>query len=83
MARGVNLAILIGGEPTLCLDRIEAFYKRLPTFCATNGLIKVPRDRFPDIMVYQLYAGIQAFGRRKRDSFRKSKTNYYGNVDWW
>ena len=22
MARGVNLAILIGGEPTLCLDRI-------------------------------------------------------------
>jgi MoaA/NifB/PqqE/SkfB family radical SAM enzyme len=47
MARGVNLAILIGGEPTLCLDRVEAFYKRLPTFCATNGLIKVPRDRFP------------------------------------
>ena len=28
--RGVNLAILIGGEPTLCLDRTEAFYKRLP-----------------------------------------------------
>ncbi|MBW2592661.1 MAG: 4Fe-4S cluster-binding domain-containing protein, partial [Deltaproteobacteria bacterium] len=28
MERGVNLAILIGGEPTLCLDRMEAFYKR-------------------------------------------------------
>jgi len=39
MDRGVNLAILIGGEPTLYLDRVEAFYKRLPTFCATNGLI--------------------------------------------
>ena len=51
MQRGVNLAILIGGEPTLYLDRIEAFYRRLPTFCATNGLIKVPRDRFPDMMV--------------------------------
>jgi len=25
----VNLAILIGGEPTLCMDRVEAFYKRL------------------------------------------------------
>jgi len=37
MARGVNLAILIGGEPTLCLDRIEAFYRRLPTFCATTA----------------------------------------------
>ena len=46
-ARGVNLAILIGGEPTLCLDRVEAFYRRLPTFCASNGIIKVPRDRFP------------------------------------
>jgi MoaA/NifB/PqqE/SkfB family radical SAM enzyme len=40
--RGVNLAILIGGEPTLHLDRVEAFYHRLPTFCATNGLIKIP-----------------------------------------
>ena len=26
--RGVNLAILIGGEPTLYLDRVEAFYRR-------------------------------------------------------
>jgi hypothetical protein len=40
--RGVNLAILIGGEPTLCMDRVEAFYKRLPVLRATNGLIKVP-----------------------------------------
>ena len=49
--RGVNLAILIGGEPTLYLDRVEAFYRRMPSYCATNGLIKVPRDRFPDMMV--------------------------------
>ncbi len=49
--RGVNLAILIGGEPTLFLDRVEAFYHRIPSYCATNGLIKIPRDRFPDMMV--------------------------------
>jgi len=24
-ARGVNLAILIGGEPTLCMDRVRSF----------------------------------------------------------
>jgi len=47
----VNLAILIGGEPTLHLDRVAAFYYRLPSYCATNGLIKIPRDRFPDMMV--------------------------------
>lgn len=81
MARGVNLAILIGGEPTLCLDRIEAFYKKLPTFCATNGLIKVPRDRFPDLMV-----GISLWGDaedetilRGKDTFKISSANYAGD----
>ena len=81
MARGVNLAILIGGEPTLCLDRVEAFYKRMPTFCATNGLIKVPRDRFPDMMV-----GISLWGDaeeekflRGKDTFKISSANYQGD----
>ncbi len=79
--RGVNLAILIGGEPTLCLDRVEAFYKRLPSFCATNGLIKLPRDRFPDLMV-----GISLWGDeqdektlRGKDTFAISSKNYEGD----
>ena len=79
--RGVNLAILIGGEPTLCLDRVEAFYKRLPTFCASNGIIKVPRDRFPDMMV-----GISLWGDeedekvlRGKDAFSISSKNYEGD----
>jgi organic radical activating enzyme len=81
MARGVNLAILIGGEPTLCLDRVEAFYRRLPTFCASNGIIKVPRDRFPDMMI-----GISLWGDeedekvlRGRDAFSISSKNYAGD----
>ena len=80
-ARGVNLAILIGGEPTLCLDRVEAFYNRLPTFCATNGLIKIPRDRFPDMML-----GISLWGGeedekilRGKDTFTISSKNYEGD----
>lgn len=79
--RGVNLAILIGGEPTLHLDRVEAFYKRLPTFCATNGLIKVPRDKFPDMML-----GISLWGDeedekvlRGKDTFSISSKNYEGD----
>ncbi len=79
--RGVNLAILIGGEPTLCLDRVEVFYKQLPTFCATNGLIKLPRDRFPDMMV-----GISLWGDeedekllRGKDTFAISSKNYEGD----
>jgi len=79
--RGVNLAILIGGEPTLCLDRMEVFYKQLPTFCATNGIIKVPRNRFPDMMV-----GISLWGDeedekllRGKDTFAISSKNYEGD----
>ena len=81
MERGVNLAILIGGEPTLYLDRVAAFYKRLPTFCATNGLIKIPRDRFPDMML-----GISLWGDeedekilRGKDTFSISSKNYEGD----
>ncbi|MBI5487862.1 MAG: radical SAM protein [Deltaproteobacteria bacterium] len=79
--RGVNLAILIGGEPTLYLDRIEAFYRRLPTYCATNGLLKAPRDRFPEMMV-----GISLWGDeederelRGRDTFAVSSRHYAGD----
>lgn len=80
-ARGVNLAILIGGEPTLCLDRVEAFYHRLPTFCATNGLIKVPRERFPDMMVGISLWGDEADEKvlRGRDTFAVSSRNYAGD----
>jgi MoaA/NifB/PqqE/SkfB family radical SAM enzyme len=79
--RGVNLAILIGGEPTLCLDRVEAFQNRMPTYCATNGQLKLPRDRFPDTMV-----GISLWGSpevekklRGRDTFAVSIENYKGD----
>ena len=80
-ARGVNLAILIGGEPTLCMDRVEAFYKRLPTFCATNGLIKVPRERFPDMMLGISLWGDEADERvlRGKDAFSISSKNYAGD----
>ena len=81
MERGVNLAILIGGEPTLFLDRVEQFYTRMPTYCATNGLIKVPRDRFPDMMV-----GISLWGDeddekilRGKSTFAISSKNYQGD----
>ncbi len=79
--RGVNLAILVGGEPTLHMDRVAAFYDRLPTYCATNGLIKVPRDRFPDMMVGISLWGDSATEERLRgkDVFSRSLENYRGD----
>ena len=80
-ARGVNLAILIGGEPTLYLDRVEVFYRRLPSYCATNGLIKVPRDRFPDMMLGISLWGDEADEKilRGKDTFAISSRNYAGD----
>jgi hypothetical protein len=80
--RGVNLAILIGGEPTLYLDRIEAFYQRLPSFCATNGLIKIPRDRFPDMMVGISLWGDEEDEKRLRGkaAFSINRKNYEGDA---
>jgi hypothetical protein len=60
---------------------VEAFYKRIPSYCATNGLIKVPRDRFPDMIV-----GISLWGSsedelelRGKDVFSISSKNYAGD----
>ncbi len=79
--RGVNLAILIGGEPTLCPDRLAAFHDRVPTYCATNGQIKIDRGRFPDMMI-----GISLWGDpeverklRGKDTFAVSSRNYRGD----
>lgn len=79
--RGVNLAILIGGEPTLYLDRVAVFYQRLPSYCATNGLIKIPRDRFPDMMVGISLWGDEADEKvlRGKDTFAVSSKNYAGD----
>lgn len=79
--RGVNLAILIGGEPTLCLDRVEAFQNRMPTYCATNGQIKLPRDRFPETMVgISLWGGPEIEEKlRGRNTFAVSLKNYEGD----
>ncbi|MBW1847826.1 MAG: radical SAM protein [Deltaproteobacteria bacterium] len=81
MDRGVNLAILIGGEPTLYLDRVEAFYKRLPTFCATNGIKKIPRDRFPDLPIIISLWGDENDEKelRGKDTFAISSKNYEGD----
>jgi len=79
--RGVNLAILVGGEPTLHLERVDAFYQRMPTYCATNGLIKVPRDQFPDMMVgISLWGDSETETRlRGKDVFTRSLANYRGD----
>lgn len=53
-SRGVNSALLIGGEPTLFRDRIAAFAAQMDSLSiSTNGLIKLPyTEQFSAVTVF-------------------------------
>jgi len=77
-ARGVNYAILIGGEPSLTLDRLDVWYANIKCSSATNGVKKIPRERYPGMRV-----GISLWGDeedeirlRGKNTFRISMENY-------
>ncbi|MBP2703742.1 radical SAM protein [Microbispora sp. RL4-1S] len=51
-ADGVTQATLIGGEPTLVLNRVIPFVERLPYITiSTNGLRPLPREGFENVAV--------------------------------
>ena len=79
--RGVNYAILIGGEPSLSMDRLDVWYANVKCSVATNGVKKIPRDRFPNMRV-----GISLWGDeedeirlRGKNTFGISLDNYRGD----
>ncbi len=51
-ARGVNTALVIGGEPTLFPKRLEAYRQHMEYLTiSTNGLKKLPVEGFEDVAV--------------------------------
>jgi hypothetical protein len=55
---GVTQATLIGGEPTLVLNRVRPFVEKLPyVTISTNGLRPLPKDGFENVAI-----GISLFG---------------------
>ncbi|MCM6774312.1 radical SAM protein [Nocardia sp. CDC159] len=51
-ARGYTQASLIGGEPTIVLDRVRPFVEHLPyLIISTNGLRRLPMDGFENVAV--------------------------------
>jgi hypothetical protein len=50
--RGVTMPLLIGGEPTLVLDRVRAFIEHMPyVTISSNGIKPVPRDGFENVSI--------------------------------
>lgn len=70
--RGVNTALLIGGEPTLFPDRIALYVKHMEhVTISTNGLKPLPKAGYEDVNVaITLFGGI-----RSDDGLRAIKPN--------
>lgn len=85
--RGINTALVIGGEPTLFPDRIQAFVQRMQyVSISTNGLKPLSFDGFEDVAVaISLFSGgqhddelraIKPNGKRFGGLFDTALSNY-------
>ncbi len=89
-ARGINYAIIIGGEPTLIPDRLAAFVEVMDyVTISTNGLKPLPRERFENVAVQiSLFGGgklddelraIKPGGAKFTGLFEQALRNYEGD----
>lgn len=60
--RGTNFITIVGGEPSLVLDRIKKIYDRFWMNVATNGLRKIPYEGFEKMPI-----GISVWGNHDTD----------------
>lgn len=76
--RGVNYAILIGGEPSLTPERLDVWYSNIKCSSATNGLKKIDRERYPLMRVGISLWGDEQYEKRLRgrNTFKISRENY-------
>lgn len=50
--RGINAPLLIGGEPSMFLERVKLFMEYMPMVTvSTNGLKRIPVDGFEDVTI--------------------------------
>lgn len=89
-ARGVNTALLIGGEPSLFPERVAMYVQHMDNVTiSTNGLKRFPRDGFEQLNVaVTLFGGLKSDdlmraikpgGRRFSGLFETALLNYRGD----
>ena len=66
--RGTNFVTVVGGEPSLRLDRLKVIHDNFKMNVATNGLIKIPFEGFENMPI-----GVSVWGDHQTDAkFRNS-----------
>ena len=79
--RGTNFVTIVGGEPSLRLDRLKIIYDNFKINVATNGLIRIPFDGFEEMPIGVAVWGDHATDAElrnsgKRDLFSIALENY-------
>lgn len=79
--RGTNFVTVVGGEPSLRLDRLKIIYDNFKMNVATNGLVRIPFKGFENMPIgvsvwgdHQTDAELRNNG--KRDIFKEALNNY-------
>lgn len=71
--RGTNFVTIVGGEPSLRLDRLKVIYDNFKMNVATNGLVKIPLKGFE-----QMPIGVAVWGDHQTDAeLRNSKRDLF------
>jgi MoaA/NifB/PqqE/SkfB family radical SAM enzyme len=80
-ARGTNFITVVGGEPSLELERLARLYESFSLNVATNGLIPIPYDGFENLPIGVSVWGSSEIDRDlrgggRRDVFEEALKNY-------
>lgn len=80
-ARGTNFVTVVGGEPSLSLDRLKRLYDNFRLSVATNGLRRIPHEGFETLPIGVSVWGDVATDRALRgggrvDVFDRALRNY-------
>lgn len=94
-ARGTNTITLVGGEPSLYMDRVRPFYENFRLYFVVNGLRPVPYEGFEDMNIAVSVWGDHEYDKKMRGSgkidilarslehFRDDpRVHYYYTVAW-
>ena len=79
--RGTNFVTIVGGEPSMAIERIKKLYDNFRVNVATNGLIRIPYEGLENLPI-----GVAIWGNPQTDSrlrgngkqnlFAKALSNY-------
>jgi len=66
--RGTNFITIVGGEPSLRLDRLKLVYDNFKMNVATNGIIRIPYEGFEKMPI-----GVAVWGSHDTDANLRNK----------